>query len=416
MQVSCPKCRARYEVPDEKLSRGAVKIRCSRCAHLFAVRRRPEAPPEPPEARFEDFASEGAAAAPGGGEPAGETGPAEEPQIPGADDLPPLGELDLAEDAGEPAAPSAPQTEPEVPPLDDLPSLEDLDLGDFAAESAGEQAGEAARPEAEIPAADDLPSLGELDLADFEADVGGPEADAAEPEPELERVREDDLVPPRRQAGVQVQGLADDMPRLDLQRGPRSRPEGAGRSPLVARDRRRSPLFWVVVLAVAGAVGFTGYNVYRHPEAFTFLSPSKIRALWHRRAVGARLAVQNVEGYYRDLAGGRRVFVIRGEVWNRSQAAQSLVRVRGNLFDDRGRTLASREVYCGNVLTERDLATLSPADLEARLQNEVGEGLSNMDIRPGGRVPFMVVFLPAPEGAVKFNAEVVEAREGASGG
>ncbi len=403
MFVSCPKCHARYDVPDEKLAKGAVKIRCARCTNLFAVRRRVGTPPEPASPAVEPSREE----------------PRPEPESPPAaqaDAGTPEARFEDFDFDGSPQEAPGPEAEAEAPAQDELPPLGELDLGDFGGE------GESVQPESEgseasepdLPDLEDLPSLGELDLGDFE--VGPEEAEAApaaEPEP-LERVREEDLVPPRPSGGVQVQSLADDMPRLDLQRGPR-RPEPGKRSPLVARDRRRSPLFWVVVLAAVGAAGFTGYNVYRHPEAFTFLSPSKIRALWHRRAVNARLTVQNLEGYYREV-GGRRVFVIRGEVWNRSQAPQSLIRVRGNLFDAQGNPLASREVFCGNVLTEADLAKLSPQDVEARLQNEVGEGLSNMDIQPGGRVPFMVVFLPAPEGATKFNVEVVQAREGASGG
>ncbi len=358
MRVTCSRCQTRYEVPDDKLSRGAVKIRCSRCGHLFVAKRRSPAAAPPPG-------------------PAGAPEPAEA-QPPEAQ----FNDFDFET----PSEPARAEPEPE--------------------------------PEPEIPDLDEIPALGELDLTDFEglpdevepAPQTGPEPD----EEPLEAVREEDLVPPAG-AGVQVQGIAEDMPRLDLQRGPR-RSETASKSPLVPKDRRRSPLFWVVLLAALGTAAFTGYNLYRHPEAFTFLSPQKIRDLWRRHQVEARLAVENLEGFYRDLPGGRRVFVIRGEVLNRSNIPQSLIRVKGNLFDARGRTVASREVFCGNVLGDQDLATLSPEAIDARLQNEVGNALQNMDIAPGGRVPFMVVFLPAPEGVTTYNVEVTEAREGASGG
>ncbi len=360
MRVTCSRCQTRYEVPDEKLSRGAVRIRCSRCGHLFVAKRRSAAAPEPPE-------------------------------------------------APEPAEAPPPETPVETP-------APEAQFNDFDFEAPSEPP--RAEPEPEIPELDEMPALGELDLADFEglpdeaepAPKTGPEPD----EEPLEAVREEDLVPPTG-AGVQVQGIAEDMPRLDLQRGPR-RSETAARSPLVPKDRRRSPLFWVVLVAALGTAAFTGYNLYRHPEAFTFLSPQKIRDLWRRHQVETRLAVENLEGFYRDLPGGRRVFVIRGEVLNRSGIPQSLIRVKGNLFDARGRTVASREVFCGNVLGDRDLATLPAEAIDARLQNEVGNALQNMDIAPGGRVPFMVVFLPAPEGVTTYNVEVTEAREGASGG
>ena len=351
MRVTCSRCQTRYEVPDEKLSRGAVRIRCSRCGHLFVAKRRSAAAPPPPEP---------------------------------------------------PGAPEPPEAQ----------------FNDFDFEAPSEPARAEPEPEPEIPDLDEIPALGELDLTDFEGlpdEAEPPPRTGPEPDEEpLEAVREEDLVPPTG-AGVQVQGIAEDMPRLDLQRGPR-RSETASKSPLVPKDRRRSPLFWVVLVAALGTAAFTGYNLYRHPEAFTFLSPQKIRDLWRRHQVEARLAVENLEGFYRDLPGGRRVFVIRGEVLNRSDIPQSLIRVKGNLFDARGRTVASREVFCGNVLGDRELATLSAEAIDARLQNEVGNALQNMDIGPGGRVPFMVVFLPAPEGVTTYNVEVTEAREGASGG
>ncbi len=363
MRVACSRCRTRYEVPDEKLSQRAVRIRCSRCGNLFLVRRKagPQSQPaDLPEARFEDF----------------ETAAGESPE----------------------AAPSA-DSQPEAPASQ--PQAQ-------AAEPAGEGS---------LGDLDEIPSLGELDLADFEVPEEAEGGDRSPPDAEepLEPVREEDLVPPQPAAEVSVQGIADDMPRLDLQRGPR-RAEPGPPSRLMARDRRRSPLFWVVVLAVAATGGFTAYNLIRHPEAFTFLRPDRIRALWHRKQVHARLSIQDLEGFYREFPGGRKVFVIRGQIWNRSGATQSLIRIRGNLFDEQGRPLASKEVYCGNLLGERELASLDPKAIDARLMNEVGDGLRNVDIAPGARVPFMVVFIPAPEGVSSYNVEVTESREGASGG
>ncbi|MBI5441654.1 MAG: septum site-determining protein MinC [Deltaproteobacteria bacterium] len=50
MRFACNHCHARYDLPSEKLTGGAVRVRCSRCRGLFVVRRRlPEAvgPPTP---------------------------------------------------------------------------------------------------------------------------------------------------------------------------------------------------------------------------------------------------------------------------------------------------------------------------------------------------------------------------------
>ncbi|MBI5441162.1 MAG: hypothetical protein HY900_08120, partial [Deltaproteobacteria bacterium] len=66
--------------------------------------------------------------------------------------------------------------------------------------------------------------------------------------------------------------------------------------------------------------------------------------------------------------------------------------------------------YCGNVLNDRELATLPRETIEARLQNQVGEALSNVDIAPGNKVPFMLIFTPPPESVDKFDVSVSAVR------
>ncbi|MDF1555416.1 MAG: zinc-ribbon domain-containing protein, partial [Deferrisomatales bacterium] len=223
MRVACNRCQVKFDVPEERLAAGAVKVRCSECGNTFVVRRRARpteesaAEPSPvaaamgeadapaPEASFDDFDFAG---------------------FKGSDDL------------GEPlpvAAAEAPEVDAVPGSGEELPSIGELDLGDFGGLD------------------DDLSSLEDLDLGSLEDELPG---DALELEEPLERVRREDLVstpPPR---GVPVQGVADDMPRLDIQRGPR-RPEGGAKSPVIASDRRHSPLLWVVIVVAVAALGFS---------------------------------------------------------------------------------------------------------------------------------------------------------------
>jgi predicted Zn finger-like uncharacterized protein len=407
MRIACSRCETKYDLPEAKLDRGAVKIRCTRCGHVFVVKKKTEAPaPGPPpeaSARFEDF----------------DFG-LFETTARGAEEEAPRGAEVLPDSRAEPRAEpvSGPRAEPP-------PKFEDFDFSAFDGSeqpkgAAAEQAAPAAGPGSSLFDEDELPPLGELDLGEFEETGGfGLDGEAQDREPprsparDTERVRREDLVStPVSYKEVPVQGLAEDMPRLDLQKGPR-RGDSAGKpSRLLARDQRRSPLFWAVTAVALGTGAFTGYNLYRHPEALTFLDPSRVRELWRARETEARFATEDVKGYALTLAGGRRAFIIRGKVVNHSGAPQGLIRVRGNLFAGDGSKLASSEVYCGNVLGERELATLPRAAVEARLQNQVGEALSNVDIAPGGKVPFMVIFLPSPASVEKFNVQVTASRTG----
>lgn len=468
MRIGCSRCQTQYDLPDERLERGAAKIRCTQCGHVFVVKRRSPEPPQPvnpPEARFDDFHFDLSApgessppptppkeaasweelgfdlGSPEFSQPTEETRPGPRPAAGGLD----LGAFDLGEPgaAGESVsddplrAGASSRVETPTPERASASSpkeaaFDDFDFGSFeepgVAPGKAGQTTEGPGAEAEqkgeeefFSSTDDLPSLGELDLGEFDSGAGAgfdqPSDALAEreelPEP-TERVRKEDLVSPPLRREVPLQGVADEIPRLDLQRGPR-RPESKAAPPaFLARDRRKSPLFWVLIVAVLGTGGYTAYNAYRHPEAFTAFNPQRIRELWRNRDVEAKFATEDVKGYAQDLPGGRRVFVIRGRIVNKSRSAQGLIRVKGNLFGRDGGTLTSAEVYCGNQLSDRELAVLPRATIEARLQNQVGEALSNVDVAPGGKVPFMIVF-SAPSAKVEnFNVLVSAWRGGGS--
>lgn len=58
MKFSCDRCQTRYQIPDEKVRPGGVKVRCKKCEHIIVVRRQGIAP--------------SAVSTAGGGGPAGE--------------------------------------------------------------------------------------------------------------------------------------------------------------------------------------------------------------------------------------------------------------------------------------------------------------------------------------------------------
>lgn len=42
MIIQCPKCETKFRVPEHKVAQGGVKVRCSKCAHVFVVRKDPQ--------------------------------------------------------------------------------------------------------------------------------------------------------------------------------------------------------------------------------------------------------------------------------------------------------------------------------------------------------------------------------------
>ncbi|MBU4010582.1 MAG: DUF3426 domain-containing protein, partial [Proteobacteria bacterium] len=99
----------------------------------------------------------------------------------------------------------------------------------------------------------------------------------------------------------------------------------------------------------------------------------------------------SLKGDFVDTKSGT-IFVITGKVINDYKHPRSNIKVEGQIFK-KGRVLFGAEsVYCGNVISEQDLLDNDPAVLKKRLQNRLGDNKSNISVKPGGTVPFMIIF------------------------
>jgi len=79
--------------------------------------------------------------------------------------------------------------------------------------------------------------------------------------------------------------------------------------------------------------------------------------------------------------------IVEGSVVNQAEFPVAKVKVMGELVDSRGRLLAARTSYCGNILSDEALGMLQEEDIRAR------SSISQEDkIIPKGQAPFMIVF------------------------
>ncbi len=104
--------------------------------------------------------------------------------------------------------------------------------------------------------------------------------------------------------------------------------------------------------------------------------------------------------------GNPPLFVIEGKVTNRHPKPCHSVKVRGILFDQRGKRANEETAYCGNIMTRKELARESEEAIRKRLQNPMGSNLSNFNIQPGNTIPFMLVFFNPPERLSEFSIEI----------
>lgn len=167
----------------------------------------------------------------------------------------------------------------------------------------------------------------------------------------------------------------------------------AGRLPL---------LLLLLALAGAGYLGFTdgGRNALR-----AFLPGTLSRYLGGPQDGRLRYGVENLAGYYDRSSEAGRLFVVRGSLTNQTERAKSGIRVQAVLVGTGGAELARRTAYAGNLLPAEALRSASREDLERKMGNRFGDAMANVEIPPGGRVPFLIVFPEAPEGVVEFRVD-----------
>jgi predicted Zn finger-like uncharacterized protein len=93
--------------------------------------------------------------------------------------------------------------------------------------------------------------------------------------------------------------------------------------------------------------------------------------------------------------------VIEGTAINQSSFPMTRIKVRGEITDAYTVVLGVRESYCGNLLTDNELITMTEDQILKELSNPQGSDVSNDRIGPKGQIPFMIVFTREPAGLVK---------------
>lgn len=385
MIVQCPKCDAKYNLPDGKIGPDGAKLRCGKCKHVFQAGKKTAAPPPPPP-------------------------PAPEPDASGAeDDLFSGIEDDLFGDAETPAAPAAkaaPKSAPEEegdfePPSDfDYPDFDDADsasepLTDYGPAPTAEKV--APKPEPSDQGADDL----------FSEDV--PDDDGAPVKP-----------------GFSLDDVAD----IDI----------SGKKPPMSKDKKKRLLilgvvFLVLILATGGALYFldllpgmektapeTTETVEEAAPAETAPAEEAAKeappqpekeasASPEESAKVKNIVLQNVRQYFVTNEKAGQLCVIEGKAVNKFKSPKEMIQLKANLFDDKGAVLTSKTIMCGNTVSLFQLQVMTKQELETALSSQVGVLTNNTNIQPDGETPFMFVFFDVPETLAEFVVKVIDAKD-----
>jgi len=161
----------------------------------------------------------------------------------------------------------------------------------------------------------------------------------------------------------------------------------------------------LVILALSGA-GF--YLLQSGPAAFDKLGLGFV-AKWFgmESAEEGRITIRNQQASFIQNKEAGELFVVTGEAVNSFRRARASIHVRVSLFDKKGAVLVQKTAYCGNRLSDEQLATLPMAKIESTMNNQFGDSLSNLGVQPDKAIGFVVAIPNVPKEAADFGVEVI---------
>ncbi|MCM0082213.1 zinc-ribbon domain-containing protein [Geomonas sp. Red32] len=341
----------------------------------------------------------------------------------------PFGEFSFGEEPEQPASsqPASALASPEAPlefgefsfgeeppQLGESPTPEPA--GDFGSLSFSAPEPEAPKaPEEPVPAKEEFFGIGSLSLP---AEDKGP-APAAAPETSLAALGAEEPAP---QEAKQPFGKSS----LDFSFGAKPSAgvaapgleEGEEELPPLSITSRRKGRSWftasVVTLAVLVILALTGAGLYllqSGPSALQKLDKVGLGFVGKWFGVEApeegRIVINKPLASFVANKEAGELFVVNGDAVNNFKKPRASIRVKVSVFDSKGAVVAQKTAFCGNKLSKDQLETLPMTKLDAAMNNQFGDSLSNMGVKPGKSISFVVAIPNVPKDAVDFAVESI---------
>ena len=190
----------------------------------------------------------------------------------------------------------------------------------------------------------------------------------------------------------------------------------------LGRQKKHTLVLALVLVICLAGIGYGGLTIYRSlfgsaGDAGTSasngpaLSAEDLKRQQEQEAGVRNIALENVLQFIADNDNMQRIVVIQGEAVNNFPSTKEFIRVEAILYDAEKKVIARAEQMCGVSLTLFQLKVLTEKEMQAALNNRVAVLTNNVDVQPGGRVPFVVVFTPVPEKLKSFEVRVVDAQD-----
>lgn len=127
-------------------------------------------------------------------------------------------------------------------------------------------------------------------------------------------------------------------------------------------------------------------------------------------AIG-QVLLQDVRQHFTNNWLLGNLWVVEGAAVNTGRYALTRVQVQGRLYDNGGNILTERLSFCGNLLTDAELSSMTEEDIMQRLTQPPDSSLSLSRLSPGGQLPFMIVLAHDQPAVAKTTVKVAGAEK-----
>ena len=111
----------------------------------------------------------------------------------------------------------------------------------------------------------------------------------------------------------------------------------------------------------------------------------------------------SIDGRFVSNKSAGDLFIVTGKIENPSKTAISYIQVKGTLMTKDNTKAATLIAYCGNIISEETLKSGNISDITKQMGVKQGYQNTNVNIKPGASVRFMLVFSNLPEDLSNFT-------------
>ena len=220
--------------------------------------------------------------------------------------------------------------------------------------------------------------------------------------------------------GSSVKEFDDDM--FSVESEGLTRDVNARREPAGAEVKKKMhpvlKVFAYILLVLLVSVVLAGVYIGVFPEdrqrvadALSPYFPGAENLIGQSGPVWGQAIPQDVQQHFVNnwLMGNLRV--VEGTVVNKGKYPLTRVQVRGRLYDTAGSIIGEWTSFCGKILNDGELATLSENQLKHMLSEPLGSNVTSDRLNPNGKITFMVVIAHHDQQAVGKTTVMVSGAE-----